>query len=57
MRRLGHHRPRLELLVQCDQHRLGPRDRAEQRQHEVGEDVAVPVQRRNHERVAARRQQ
>ena len=57
MRGLSHHRPRLEPLVQRDQHRFRAGDRAEQRQHQVGEDVPVAVQRRDHERVAARRQQ
>src|SRR5205085_2636608 len=37
--------------------RLGPRDRAEERQHEVGEDVAVAIERRDDERIAGRREQ
>ena len=52
MRGLGHDDVRLEVVVEGDEQRLGAGDRAEQRQHEVGEDVAVAVQRRDDQRVA-----
>ena len=54
---LGHHRPRHQALVQGDHQRLGTGNRPEEREHEVGEDVAVTIERGDHERVAARRQQ
>src|SRR5919108_285991 len=54
VRRLGHHGARDEVLVEGDEERLRAGDRAEQRQDEVGEDVAVAVQRRDDERRAGR---
>ena len=52
MRGLGHERARRVVLVEGDEQRLGAGDRAEEREDEVGEDVAVPVQRRDDERLA-----
>jgi len=40
VRGLRHDRSRLEIVLEGNEERLGPGDRAEQRQHEVGEDVA-----------------
>ena len=57
MRGLGEHDGRLEVVAEADQQRFRAGDRAEERQHEVGEDVAVAVQRRDHERIAAGRDQ
>ena len=54
VRGLGHQGPRRVVLVEGDEERLGARDRAEEREDEVAEDVAVPVQRRDDERLAGR---
>src|ERR671930_1424038 len=54
VRRLGHDRARDEVAVERDEERLRAGDRAEQGEYEVGEDVAVAVQRRDDERRAAR---
>ncbi len=56
VRRLGHQRGRSvdAVVAERDEQRLGAGDRAEQRQHEVGEDVAVAVERGDHHRRAAR---
>ena len=56
MGRLGKHDPGHVVVAECDDERLGAGDRAEQRQHEVGEDVSVAVQGRDHHRIAARGQ-
>ena len=42
------------VVVERDEQRLRAGDRAEERQHEVGEDVAVAVERRDDERRAGR---
>ncbi len=52
--RLGHRGGRLEVLVEREQHRLGARDRAEERQHEVREEVAVAIEAWDHERLGRR---
>ena len=55
VRGLGHERVRHVVVAERDEQRLRACDRAEERQHEVGEDVAVAVQRRDDHRRAARR--
>ena len=57
VRRLGHDRLRAVVVVEGDDERLGSRDRAEERQHEIAQNVAVAVERRNHERIAGRCEQ
>ena len=57
VRRLGHQRRRDVVLAERDEQRLRPGDRAEERQHEVGEDVAITVQCRDHHRRATGRDQ
>ena len=54
---LGHESARRVVLVEGDEQRLRPRDRAEERQDEVGEDVPVAIERRDDERVARRADQ
>ena len=54
MCRLRHQRARNVVVVESDEQRLGAGDRAEERQHEVGKDVAVAVERRDDHRRAAR---
>ena len=57
VRGLGHQGGRSvdALVAERDEQRLRAGDRAEQRQHEIGKDVAVAVERRDHHRCAARR--
>jgi hypothetical protein len=52
---LRHERARHVVLAERDQQRLGAGDGAEEREHEVGEDVSVAVERRNHHRRATGR--
>jgi len=54
VRGLGHERARDVVVPEGDEQRFGPRDGAEERQHQVGEDVAVAVERRDHHRGSAR---
>ena len=54
VRGLGHHGLGVVVLVEREQHRLGARDRAEHRHHEVGEAVAVAVEGGDHERRVGR---
>ena len=55
VRGLRHQRGRIEIrALERDEQRLGARDRAVERQDEVGEDVAVAVQSRDHERLGGR---
>ena len=57
VRGLGHERARRVVLVERDEQGLRACDRAEQGEHEVGEDVSVAVQRRDDERLARRSDQ
>ncbi len=57
MRGFRHDRRRLEVVLERDEQRLRSGDRAEERQDEVGENVAVAVERGNDERLARRREQ
>ena len=52
VRGLGHEGARRVVVVERDEQRLGARDRAEERQDEVGEDVAIAIEGRDDERVA-----
>ena len=45
------------VVAECDEQRLRARDRPEEGEDEVGEDVAVAVERRDDERVAGGRDQ
>jgi hypothetical protein len=54
VRGFGHQRLRLEVFFERNQQRFRARDRAEERKHEIGQDVAVAIERRNHQRVAGR---
>ncbi len=54
---LGEHDAGHVVVPERDDERLGACDRSEEGQDEVGEDVAVAVERRDHERIAARREQ
>lgn len=57
MRRLGHRHGGHQLVVEGEEHRLGPGDRAEQREDEIGEAVAVAVEGRGHEGPISRRRE
>ena len=41
-----------QVVVEGQQHRLGPGDRSEEGQHEVGKAVAVAVERGDHQRLS-----
>ena len=52
VRGLGHQRGRGVVVAERDEQRLRAGDRSEEREHEIGENVAVAVQGRNHQRLA-----
>ena len=57
VRRLRHERTRRVVVVEGDEEGLRAGDRAEQGEDEVGEDVAVAVERGDHERLSGRADQ